>query len=495
MASLYARGRKLWCRVKNEHGKWVGEPTVFCVGDEVKAQGYAERLQLKYDDMRAAGRSGPLTVAQYAVPWLEERKSLGMDWHSDRSRLDNHILPAIGKLPIADVGTPRIMSIVSDLRTKKKLASRTVRNVYSIMAALFRDAKLAGHVTATPCELDVRQLGSIVDKDPSRRAEAVFTHAEVEELISSEVIPADRRLMYGVELLTGTRPGETAALRWKHWDRSTPMLGKLTVSQSYNSKQNRAKSTKTDTVKRVPVHPTLALMLADWEANGWPAMMGRPPTSEDLIIPLPPSAAARRRSRIGESFRGTDYSSKRWREADLPALGWRSRQHYDMRATFISLSVDDGADLDIIEKRVTHTKKSRRAVDGYYRGQHWKRTCAEVMKLKIMHRGLATARATDRQSSSVNVVEAEGIEGTSNVVALPFGSSSSSRKPTQTYSDERGRTDRVAKLATAIAAAVLLGDDVDARRLARQIQALTPGLASSRPESPRQTRLRQTGGR
>jgi hypothetical protein len=45
----------------------------------------------------------------------------------------------------------------------------------------------------------------------------------------------------------------------------------------------------------------------------------------------------------------------------LPALGWRHRRHYDMRATFITLAIDDGADPDVLETRVTHTRKSRNA--------------------------------------------------------------------------------------------------------------------------------------
>ncbi|HEX2689582.1 MAG TPA: hypothetical protein VHN14_23350 [Kofleriaceae bacterium] len=32
--------------------------------------------------------------------------------------------------------------------------------------------------------------------------------------------------------------------------------------------------------------------------------------------------------------------------AGCPALGWRHRRHYDMRATFIALAIDDGADPD-----------------------------------------------------------------------------------------------------------------------------------------------------
>jgi hypothetical protein len=55
-----------------------------------------------------------------------------------------------------------------------------------------------------------------------------------------------------------------------------------------------------------------------------------------------------------------------------------------MRATFITLAIDDGADADIIEEtRVTHTRKSRNAFDGYHRGLHWDRTCAEIAKLRI----------------------------------------------------------------------------------------------------------------
>jgi hypothetical protein len=57
-------------------------------------------------------------------------------------------------------------------------------------------------------------------------------------------------------------------------------------------------------------------------------------------------------------------------DEDLPALGWRHRWHYDMRATFITLAIEDGADPEILEARVTHTRKSRNAFDGYNRGLH-----------------------------------------------------------------------------------------------------------------------------
>jgi hypothetical protein len=42
------------------------------------------------------------------------------------------------------------------------------------------------------------------------------------------------------------------------------------------------------------------------------------------------------------------HPGKCWSKYDLAALGWRHRRHYDMRATFITLAIDDGADPDVL---------------------------------------------------------------------------------------------------------------------------------------------------
>jgi hypothetical protein len=107
-------------------------------------------------------------------------------------------------------------------------------------------------------------------------------------------------------------------------------------------------------------------MLAEWKLGGWAATMARHPEPDDLIIPL--LHADRRRTRTGEAFWGHDYAGERQRRDDLPALGWRHRRHYDTRATFITLAIEDGADKHLFEERVTHAKKQRSAFDGYNRG-------------------------------------------------------------------------------------------------------------------------------
>lgn len=382
---IYARGDRLWCRLKGLHepGKWGSKRTPFVVGEEDKAERYVKVAQGQID---ARGETGADTVKAYATGlWIEQRREAGHEWTKDLGRLTNHVLPVIGALRLADVRTRHIAELVRRLRfqSEPRLAPRTVRNIYTVVAALFRDAAVAGLIDASPCILTVAQLGSVVDRDPEWRAGALFAREEVETLISDPRIPLDRRVVYGLGLLAGLRPGEGAALRWRHYDEASAPLGRLLVATSYSTDRSALKRTKTESTKWIPVHPALAALLAVWRREGWAAMMGRAPTPDDLIVPLPPETAERRTRRTGDPFRGWDYTGRRWREVDLPMLGWRHRSVYDTRATFITLAVEDGANRDILRERVTHTKARRTAFDGYDRGLHWEETCREVAKLRI----------------------------------------------------------------------------------------------------------------
>ena len=393
MAYVYARGNIWWFRVKDPATKrWLSERTPHRVDDpngKRKAKRAAEKTQARVNVVRATDGTaapGPLTVREYTLgEWIAERAKSGHDWKADQGKLTKHVLPVIGDMPLADVRTVHVAKLVSRLRheSEPKLAPRSVRNIYTVVAALFRDAAVAGLVEQTPCILTTAQLGKIRDADPEWRAGALFTREEAEALISDPRIPLDRQLVYGFGLLAGLRPGEASALRWRHYDASGSPLGRLTIAKSYNAKRHLLKSTKTETVKTIPVHPTLAAMLAEWRLSGWEKMMGRAPTDEDLIVPLPPATIERRTKRLGEPFRGYNYSSRRWREVDLPMLGWRERSLYDTRSTFVTLAIDDGADRDVIEHRVTHAKPKRSAFDGYDRGPHWEATCREVAKLNV----------------------------------------------------------------------------------------------------------------
>jgi integrase len=397
MASVFLKRGQWYARLKGDKkpGKWSDVPTGET--DRARAERFAHEAQKRIDKRNKVPRPDLLTLQAYVTKWLVKRAEAGHDWKKDKGRLENHVLPVFGTAELAEVTTAMIADLVHDLRFKKKLANRTVRNVNSVLAAVFRDARIAGHVNQTPCVLNDDQLGRVTDKDPEWRASALFTRAEVETLVSDPRIPQDRQLVYALGLLAGLRPGEGAALRWRHLDQREP-LACMTVAKAYSTSHSREKSTKTESVRHVPVHPVLAEMLAQWRAIGWPAMFGREPSPDDLIVPLPPDV--KRTKRTGERFRGWDYTGRRWREIDLPALKWRHRSVYDTRATFITLVLEDGADREIIEERVTHTKPRRDAFDGYDRGERWEATCREVAKLRVRRLADVMLTASDSLDTS-----------------------------------------------------------------------------------------------
>lgn len=385
MASIYARGLKLWMRVK-ERGEWTSKPTPYAVGQEEDAKRYAAAAQKRLTARAGSPAPADNTLRGYALgQWLDARRTEGHEWAHDRGRLEKHVLPVIGDMRLDAVRPVHLAALVRRLRFEADLAPRTVRNVYAVVAAVFRDAAIDGRIEVTPCVLTVAQLGRVVDKDPEWRPGALFDRREAEQLISDPRIPLDRRVVYAIALLAGLRPGEGAALRWRHYDPAAAPLGRLLVATSYSTSRSAVKRTKTETVKAIPVHPALAALLAEWHRAGWAAMMDREPGPDDLIVPVPPATAARRTTRADlEPFRGWDYTGRRWREVDLPMLGWRARSVYDCRATFITLAIEDGADEQILRDRITHTKARRDAFDGYNRGgPKWEAACREVAKLRI----------------------------------------------------------------------------------------------------------------
>lgn len=358
MGTVYAKGNKLYVGVKTATGRWKYIATGYSVGDEANARRMLARLEKE----QPAVDPGRPTVSQYAKGWLKQRRRLGLrNVDNDESRLDLHILPVLGNLHLTDVRVRHLKDLVLHLRSGK-LAPRTVHSIYGLTHKLFQDAVVDEMIEHNPCQLDKRYLGTKKDKDPTWRAGAVFTRDELEQLISDERIPVDRRMVYALEGLAGLRHGEMAGLRWEHYDPKATPLGLLLVAFSYDQ------PTKAERPRRTPVHPTLAAMLAEWKVGGWPTMMGRHPKPGDLIMP---------------SRRGTMRDKKvAWegRQRDFEALQLRHRRGHDLRRTFISLARADGARPDIL-KLITHGPGND--MISIYTEMPWPALCEQVAGLKV----------------------------------------------------------------------------------------------------------------
>lgn len=374
---VFRRGNALWVRFKGPDGKWRNERTGYVAGQEAAAEKVFRSLadQISAGVELVGARKEPVTVEEYArLRWFEQRRPLIADWKGDERRLEMHAFPKLGRMRLREVRPRHLAELFRALRGAGEMAPKTVHHVYGVVKALFRDAAIDGLIDASPCILTQHQLGESVDADPEWRATAIYSRDELELLISDGRLPGDRRLMYALEGVAGLRHGEAAGLRWRHFEPTTPVLGRLTVATSYDKGR-----TKTSRPRHVPVHPTLAAMLAEWKLSGWPGTMGRTPEPDDLVVPTPNPTNRGPRVAHG-SMRTRHYSHKRL-VADLKTLGLRHRRGHDLRRTFISLARTDGARKDILEL-VTHTPGRSQAID-VYTSFPWEALCEEVLKLKV----------------------------------------------------------------------------------------------------------------
>ncbi len=368
----FLRGEKYWVRFKDENGKWVNRPTPYRIGEESEADRYFERRSKcaaaarDATTKRGGSSTQPLTIRLFAESWLKERRKLGIrSFADDESRMHRHILPELGDFLLDEVQSRHVREFVLKLRAKKikndeGLAPRTIINIYGLLRTMFHDAVAEGLISSTPCILRRGVLPKKVDKDPAWRVTAVYTWDEVEQLISDRRIPEDRRVLYALLGVAGIRPGEAASLRWRQYDRTLEPLGGLSLEY-----------TKTDVPRRVPVHPTLARVLAEWKLAGWERTYGRPPGDDDLVVP---------------TRNGTERSSQETPKAlklDLEVLGLRCRRSHDLRRTLVTLGQVDGARRDLLE---TMTHGARGDIVSMYTTFPWPALCAEIAKLRVQFR-------------------------------------------------------------------------------------------------------------
>ena len=134
-----------------------------------------------------------------------------------RGSLENHILPALGSMPIADVDGGHIAALHYDMRRTPRAANRALM----ILKKMFSLAAAWGMVAegSNPCrgvrKYRERKRERFLTVDEYRRLGAAITEAETAGTVSVHAVAAFRLLM-----LTGCRLTEILTLRWDDVDRT-----------------------------------------------------------------------------------------------------------------------------------------------------------------------------------------------------------------------------------------------------------------------------------
>lgn len=366
-----------WIGFVDVDGEWEYRSTG--VTDKRLAQRALEQIEAAI--AKGAKPADTSTVLAWAEEWKKHRT--GWNAKPEWRQQQRHVLPELGAMKIADVRPKHIRDVVRRLKAKG-LAPRTIKNIWWVMSSMFSDAIVEELIETSPCVLKKKDRPAPArDKDRTWRKSAVYSRAEVELLISSELVPIDRRVAWALNFGGLGRLGELSALRWRHYDEGRGPLGCLTVESSYTRVNKVEKATKTEVAREVPVHPTLAAILAEWRLHGWFATFGRHPKPSDLVLP----------NRAGRHI--TDNNLYMGRQHDFEALGIRPRTWHDGRRTFISLGQADGARRDVL-KAITHNPGE--VMDGYTVFP-WPTLCEAVACLKLERRSgalrvLPTVRTT-----------------------------------------------------------------------------------------------------
>lgn len=374
MSCVYPKGKRLYMRVKDEMGLWRNKATPYFRGEEDKAERFAAAAQTAIDRKRQRDEALPLTVRQYTEQWNRERLGRVRSAKGELGRFEKFIFPRLGDMPLTEVTPEHVRDLVRDLR-RRDIAPRSVLHIYSMLHNVFDDAETEGKVVKNPVKVKRGVLPTKVDKDPEWRAQATYTTEEISILIGSGLVPIERRVQYALKALAGMRHGEVAALRWRHIDTTAQPLGRMTIAVAYDSHACEEKRTKTSTTRQVPIHPVLAGILESWREDHWEEVYGRPPTEDDLVVPTRNMTHVNASDAV-HSLR-LDLKNLDLR---LKAGKHRHRGGHDLRGWFITQTVEDGADSNII-RRCTHSPP-RDVVSGYQRFS-WAVLCREVSKLDI----------------------------------------------------------------------------------------------------------------
>jgi integrase len=310
--------------------------------DRAAAEQLARRLAAEINGPNDKARS--LTFGAYlAERWLPGKRLTLREttWDSYRRKIDRHITPALGHVPIRRLSPARLERLYdSKLHPTdghRPLAPKTVLELHLIIRGALADAVRHGLVARNVALVaHAPRLRSIPRVEPQP-----WTADELRTFLRAA---AGHRLFPAFWLLaaTGMRRNEVLGLRWGDvdFDRHTFALNRGIVSVGYELRQTRGKTRNAP--RPIDLDPTTIALLQAWRA--WQAAEAAAVGVEDQgwVVsdadghPVHPHAFSQAFERIA-------------RRAGVPVI----RLH-DVRHTHASLLIKAGVPVKVVSERLGH---------------------------------------------------------------------------------------------------------------------------------------------
>ena len=151
-----------------------------------------------------------MVLSQWLSLWQETYLINVKDSTADRykSCIRVHIVPAIGKMPIANLKSPVIQKFLNECKTKKKLSKKSVQNIRLVLNKAMNDAVDNELIKKNPCAKTKIPAYS----EPKKEMRPI-TGAEINKFLEA-IKGTDYEDLLFIALFTGARESELIGLSW-----------------------------------------------------------------------------------------------------------------------------------------------------------------------------------------------------------------------------------------------------------------------------------------
>ena len=288
-----------------------------------------------------------LTVAEWLKTWLSEYiepscKPLTLSTY--QSRVDSHIVPALGKIKLSALNATQIQKLYNDLHREKELSPKTIKNVHGILHKALEQAVKLRYIGLNPA--DACTLPRMEKKEIKPLTENEIT-AFLAEIREGEPL----KNLFTVALFTGMREGEICGLSW---DAVDFIFDTITVKQLLSKEKKKGgvhyiAPTKNDRIRILTVAPFVMQILKEvfreqknqriaaglaWE-NEW-----------NLVFTNP----------MGR-FIQPAYALRRFKAA-AARIGRPDARFHDLRHTYAVTALQEGDDVKTVQEKLGHATAS-----------------------------------------------------------------------------------------------------------------------------------------
>jgi integrase len=342
-------------KIRKRNGSWWvfidyrGQRKARKVGTRQAAEAVKRELEAKLalGDMGIFAKKPSVTFDEYADRWLKEYAEVQCKPStvaSYRQLLCLYLRPVFGKVLLTELNRDRVKEFLAGLVTTAKLSRNTIRLILCALRVICNHAVEDGITMQNPAA----RLGRFTKSERPKFQASALTRDETERLLdAAKQICPDYFPLFLVALRAGLRRGEVIALKWgdiqlgeSDEDTNRYILVQRNYAEEQFTTPKSGKSRRVDLsrqVRKVLIELRDKRLLESF-------LQGKGSIADELVFPSRSGTVLDPANMIHYHF--------------LPSIekaGLRRIRFHDLRHTFGSLLIQQGASLTYVKEQMGHS--------------------------------------------------------------------------------------------------------------------------------------------